>query len=117
MINFPRRISDIIGIAEANLTHELCRLPANHFTDKNLVNLVAARWKKHGSDYQSPVPALDLTTGAGGRAFVTWEERQEEVQRRKQLKNVPLNVNMTDNGTFLCPGGIDIRLLPCGTKD
>ena len=84
--DFPRRISDIIGIAEANLTHELCRLPAVHFTDKNLVNLVAARWKKHGSDYQWPPPPLDLTTGPGGRAFVTWEQQQQEAQRRKQLK-------------------------------
>ena len=85
--DFPQRISNIIGIAEANLTHELCQLPANHFTDKNLVNLVAARWKKHRSDYQWPPPPLDLTTGAGARAFVTWEEQQEEVQRCKDENN------------------------------
>ena len=38
------------------------------------------------SNYQWPVPPLDLTCGIGGHAFIIWEEQRKEVERWRQLK-------------------------------
>ena len=50
--DFLSQLNEITHIPEANLALALCRLPANLFTSQNLVNLVAKRWRKQGSEYQ-----------------------------------------------------------------
>ena len=84
--DFPYQIQDIVDVPEANLTHELCRLPAMCFTYQNLTDLVAERWKKHGSEYQWPVPPLNVASRHLGRQFKTREEQKEEAERRRQVK-------------------------------
>ena len=56
------------------------------FTQNNLTDLVAERWKKHGSEYQWPVPPLNVASRHLGWQFRTREEQKEEAERRQQMK-------------------------------
>ena len=56
------------------------------FTQNNLTELVAERWKKHGSEDQWPVPPLKIASRHLGWEFKTREEQKEEAERRQQMK-------------------------------